>query len=270
MAERTIAPILLPPGVEENGHSEVAYRPDISHLITEDDTPVDNTFSEKQQRFLVEPLYTTWAGGSDRRKFRASANVGIFSRAVNPAIVPDMFLSLDVGTPADMWAKENRSYLIWEYGKPPDVVVEVVSNLEGNEAGRKLRIYARMGVAYYIIFDPQKLLSDQLLRLFKLDDDKYISSPMNSLAEIGLSLVLWEGVFEQVQTLWLRWADAAGNLILTGAELAEQEHTRARQEHARAEQEHARAEQEHARAEQERVRAERLAAQLKALGIEPD
>jgi hypothetical protein len=36
--------------------------PDIQGLITEDDTPVDNLPSEKQQRLLTEPLYSAWAG----------------------------------------------------------------------------------------------------------------------------------------------------------------------------------------------------------------
>jgi hypothetical protein len=36
--------------------------PDIHGLITEDDTPVDNLPSEKQQRLLTEPLYSAWAG----------------------------------------------------------------------------------------------------------------------------------------------------------------------------------------------------------------
>jgi len=31
---------------------------DISHLVIEDDTPVDNFQSAKQQRLLVEPLYS--------------------------------------------------------------------------------------------------------------------------------------------------------------------------------------------------------------------
>ena len=37
--------------------------PDVEHLVTEDDTPVDNVFSEKQQRLLTEPLYSSpgWA-----------------------------------------------------------------------------------------------------------------------------------------------------------------------------------------------------------------
>jgi len=67
--------------------------PDISHIITEDDTPVDNMFSAKQQRLLVEPLYTSWQAG---RPFIADANVGVFRSPHLPPIVPDMFLSLDV------------------------------------------------------------------------------------------------------------------------------------------------------------------------------
>jgi hypothetical protein len=69
--------------------------PDIQSLITEDDTPVDNLPSEKQQRLLTEPLYSSWTGAGAERPFLAAANVGIFSVARNPAIVPDMFLSLD-------------------------------------------------------------------------------------------------------------------------------------------------------------------------------
>ena len=42
------------------------------------------------------------------------------------------------------------------------------------------------------------------------------------------------------------------------------------QERQRAAQEHQRAEQEHQRAEQEHQRAERLAARLRALGIDPE
>ena len=36
--------------------------PDVSHLVTEDDTPVDNLFSERQMALLRETLYTSWAG----------------------------------------------------------------------------------------------------------------------------------------------------------------------------------------------------------------
>jgi hypothetical protein len=53
---------------------------------------------------------------------------------------------------------------------------------------------------------------------------------------------LWDGEYEGVKAVWLRWCDQEGNVIPTGAELAEAE----------------------------RARAERLAARLRALGIDPD
>src|SRR6266436_6633958 len=119
------------------------YLPQVDDLVTEDDTPVDNLFSAKQQRLLVEPLYSSWAGPGDGRPFLADANVGVFYSVRQPPLVPDAFLSLDVQAPEDLWTRSNRSYFTWEYGKPPDVVIEVVSNQKGAEAERKLRDYAR-------------------------------------------------------------------------------------------------------------------------------
>jgi hypothetical protein len=55
---------------------------------------------------------------------------------------------------------------------------------------------------------------------------------------------------------WLRWWDTRGNLLLTAEERLEQE----QQEKELAQQQ----------AEQARQRAERLAAQLRALGVEPE
>ncbi|MGH2413303.1 MAG: Uma2 family endonuclease, partial [Microcystaceae cyanobacterium] len=105
--------------------------PDVNKLITEDDTPVDNFASAKQQRFLVSSLYSY----ALKPPFLAEANVGIFSADEQPAIVPDVFLSLDVQVPENWWEKQNRSYLMWKFGKPPDVVIEIVSNKEGGGLG---------------------------------------------------------------------------------------------------------------------------------------
>lgn len=57
-----------------------------------------------------------------------------------------MFLSLDVTVAQDWWRKEHRSYMVWEFGKPPDLVLEIVSNTEGKEHAEKLRRYAWMRV----------------------------------------------------------------------------------------------------------------------------
>jgi len=213
--------------------------PDISHIETEDDEPLDNIFSAKQQRLLVEPLYSSWQA---EHSFVADANVGVFSATHRPPIVPDMFLSLDVALAEDWFAKEHRSYFIWEFGKPPDVVVEIVSNEKGQEADRKVREYARIRVTYYVIYDPQKLIQETPLRVYELQAGQYVLRADSVLAQIGLGLTLWEGAFEGKEAQWLRWGDADGVLIPTGVERAEQEH----------------------------ARAERLAAQLRELGVDPD
>ena len=40
-----------------------SIRPDLSHIVTEDDCPVDNRFSERQQRLLPHLLFTSWPEG---------------------------------------------------------------------------------------------------------------------------------------------------------------------------------------------------------------
>jgi Uma2 family endonuclease len=259
----------------------VVQAPDITHLVTEDDTPVDNLPSEKQQRLLVEPLYSSWK--SDQ-PFVAAANVGVFSAVNRSPLVPDVFLSLDVQVAENWWAKEHRSYFVWEFGKPPDVVVEIVSNTKGEETSKKLREYARMGIRYYVIYDPQRSVQEDVLKVYELHVGNYVARKDGWMEMVGLGLTLWEGVFEEKRDQWLRWCDREGRIIPTGTERAEQERERAERERERAEQEQKRAEQERERAEQERERAEReqkraeqeqkraerLAARLKALGIDPE
>jgi Uma2 family endonuclease len=226
-----------------------ALAPNIDHIVTEDDTPVDNMFSDKQQRLLTEPLYSSWAGPGQDRPFVAAANVGVFAAIYQPPLVPDVFLSLDVRAPDDLWPKNHRSYFLWEYGKPPEAVIEVVSNRKGHEADTKLADYARIGVIYYIIFDPERHLPGEPLRLYALHEGSYAPMSDGWLPKIELGLALWQGVFEGLEETWLRWCDRDGNVIPTGAE---------------------RAKQERERAEQERERAERLAARLRALGVDPE
>jgi hypothetical protein len=196
---------------------------------------------------LTESLYASWGGpppfeGEEKRPFVALANVGFFYAVGEPALVPDVLLSLDVTLPDELWEKKHRSYFMWEYGKPPEVVIEIVSNRKGGELDKKRRQYARLGIAHYVVHDPAHLLSNQTLQLLELWRLSYVAQEEYWLPEIGLGLALWEGEYEGQPGLWLRWIDENGQLILTGAE----------------------------RAEQERQRAERLAAQLRALGIEPE
>jgi hypothetical protein len=114
-------------------------QPCLDHIVIEDGTPVDGIFSERQMRLLVEVLYSSWAGPGEGRTFVALANVGLFFSPEQPPLVPDVMLSLDVQPSDDLRQKKNSSYFIWVLGKPPDVVIEVVSNKQGGEAGHKLK-----------------------------------------------------------------------------------------------------------------------------------
>jgi Uma2 family endonuclease len=243
----------------------------INNLVTEDDEPVDNLFSAKQQRLLVDTLYASWTPpNSDetspvaeaaeaaeaveaapaKRKFLADANVGIFYNAYEKPLVPDCFVSLDVQPHPNWHAKEHRSYLVWVFGKAPEVVVEIVSNRKGGELERKRREYARMGAIYYVVFDPFRVLGEQPLIVYEYGfGRRYRARRDTALPEVGLQLTLWPGTFEDFTDTWLRWSDAQGNLLPTSYELAAQ---------AQAE------------AAQAQARAARLAEKLRSLGLDPD
>ncbi len=250
----------------------------IEQLVTEDDTPVDNRFSEKQRRLLTTPLYNSWAGPGGGRPFMVGADVGVFLHPREAPLVPDVFLSLDVIEIQEPWGKEGRSYFIWEYKKAPDVVIEVVSNEKGAEVASKFAGYARFGVPCYVIFDPLTLVQKEPVRAYqRTPAGDYRPCAYDILPGIGLGLRLWRGGFDNLHATWLRWLDASGELVLTGEERADRERSRADRERSRADQaesradqERSKADQERSRADQERSRADRLAARLRAHGIPPD
>ena len=233
----------------------------VKNLVTEDDEPVDNLFSAKQQRLLVEPLYSSWVplpaeeeSAPTPRPFLADANVGVFFSVYQQPLVPDMFLSLDIEMGKDWNADETRSYLVWELGKVPEAVVEIVSNQEGNELGSKLKRYAEWGVTYYVVFDPFHELGETVLCVYELGFGKRLRPRKDFiLPTLGLSLSLWEGTYEGVTDTWLRWCDQDGQLILTGKEGRAQAEAYAMQAVQRADS--AEAEVAQLRAELERLRS---------------
>jgi hypothetical protein len=247
---------------------ELVYELDTSHLVIEDDTPVDNLQSEKQQRLLVEPLYSSKPIPSP---FLAAANVGLFYILKGDPVVPDMMLSLNVQCADDFSQRENRAYFVWEFGKLPEVCVEIVSNNEGDEltlsrksqqkgkAIAKKDRYAQIRIPCYVVFDPLRQIQGEsemngaLLRVWSNPTRGYTEiTPEQGITDVGqvvwledisLGLTLWSGCFEEdVTRIWLRWCDREGQVIPTGAE----------------------------RAEIERQRAERLADRLRAMGVNPD
>lgn len=252
----------------------------VANLITEDDTPVDNWYSAKQQRLLVETLYTSWKPKNEDgtpRIFAADTNVGIFFELAQSQLAPDVFLSLDVKPKSELLASKQRSYFVWEFEKVPELVIEIVSNKKGNEMDGKFKKYAKWGVDYYVVFDPFKELSQDVLRVYEISAGKrYRLREDFKLPELGLSLTLWKGAFEGWQETWLRFCDLEGNLFPTGSEKSEDaffaiEQAKAEAEDAKSETENAikQAKESAKQAETERLKAEKLAAKLRELGVDP-
>ncbi|MBW4630640.1 MAG: Uma2 family endonuclease [Iphinoe sp. HA4291-MV1] len=180
---------------------------------------------------------------------------------------PDWYMVLGISR-AQQQQDLRLSYVIWQEGVDPFLVVELLSpGTEQEDLGQTLRevnkpptkwqVYEQiLRIPYYVVFDRY---SNQL-RGFRLEGTHYqeLSLPKQRLwlEEVQLGLGVWQGSYENITGLWLRWYDANNRWILTSTQQVEQERQRA--------------EQERQRAEQERQRAERLAEYLRTQGIDPD
>jgi Uma2 family endonuclease len=155
---------------------------------------------------------------------------------------------------------DRGSYRQWEEdGIAPQVVFEILS--PGNRSGemsRKLQFYEKYGVEEYYIYDP-----DEKRRTL----EGYIrqNGNLEEIRQMGGWVSPRTGVCFDMSSDELQLIRPDGLRFLTFIELTN-ERNRERQ---RAEDEKKRAENEKKRAEDEKKRAEKLAAQLRALGVEP-
>lgn len=106
-----------------------------------------------------------------------------------------------------------------------------------------------MRIAHYVVYDPFGELGDKSLHVFEMRGDLLIRTDLPVFPSMGLSLIEWQGEYEGLAGPFLRWATLDGVPLPTGAEAAATERERA---------------------DTERERAERLAARLRALGVDPD
>ncbi|GAB4276466.1 MAG: hypothetical protein Fur0025_01610 [Oscillatoriaceae cyanobacterium] len=240
--------------------------PDISQMVLEDDTPLDSFFNEKQQRLLTTVFYS----GADTGitvPFLAAANVGLFPHVRHTGIAPDVFLSLNITAGEDWWRRGVRSYLFWEFGKPPEVVIEIVSPTPGNELGSKLTDYANLDIEYYVVYDPLGKLGHIPLRVFELQGGTYVPKTDAWFPKVGLGLTLWEGEFEDVTGTWLRWCYGNGTVIPTGDELAAKNQVQLSQAETQLSQAEAQLSQTEARLAEEMLRRKQTLLQGIELGL---
>ena len=165
---------------------------------------------------------------------------------------PDWYMVLGVPN-ANQQQNLRLSYVVWQEGVDPFLVVELLSpGTEKDDLGQRLRevnqpptkweVYERiLRIPYYVVYDRY----ENNFRAFKLNGTRY--QPINLsenrfwLEEIEMGLGLWQGIYQNIEGLWLRWYNTNGWL----STLTE-------------------------RAENERQRADKLAEYVRSLGVDPE
>ncbi|GAK58875.1 hypothetical protein U27_05850 [Candidatus Vecturithrix granuli] len=175
--------------------------------------------------------------------------------------------------------QERRIFKTWEENAVPCVVFEITSKATmAEDLVTKSSLYAALGVQEYFIFDPLREYVGKAMMGFRLEHHEYVPLEPDQQGclwsqELEVLLRSEDEILRIIDPHTGKAVPSLEEAIVWAeqeARRAEQETQRAKQEAQRAEQEAQRAEQEAQRAEQERQRSERLAAQLRALGIEPE
>ncbi len=165
--------------------------PSTAELPCSDDTPVDNEDQNFIPNLLLFLLESIWANRND---WFFGIDMGVYhTTGVSHLvpIIPDGFLSL--GVERRKAGKSRLSYAVWEEQEIiPKFALEVVSKTPGDEYDTKLNIYAKLGVLYYVIYNPQYWRRDQHqpFEVYKLIDGEYqlqIGEPF-WMPEIGLGI----------------------------------------------------------------------------------
>ena len=204
----------------------VQFDPQISlptsdELPDSDGLPVDNELHNLIPNLLKFILGFIWA---NRYDWFFGVNMGIYhTTGLNPRvpIVPDAFLSL--GIERVKGNQLRKSYVVWEENQiVPIFVLEIVSQTPGGEYDEKMAIYARLGVLYYVIYNPNYWRRDQQepFEVYRLIDGTYqrqIGEPF-WMPEIGLGIGRSMGNHQGVQREWLYWYDERRNRVLTPEE----------------------------------------------------
>ncbi|MGB8700380.1 MAG: Uma2 family endonuclease [Thermosynechococcaceae cyanobacterium] len=228
---------------------EVVLPPTQDDLPCEDGEPMETYRHKLQMDLLVNPLIQ-WLVIEQQRGF-VGGNMFVY---FSPAQVrnqdykgPDVFAVLDVPV------KERKSWVVWEEGKAPDVVIELLSPSTANhDKTDKKQIYQnQLRVPEYFWYDP---FNPNDFAGFALHQGRYEPIALDDQGRLisqslGLALVRWSGFYQEVETVWLRWSTLEGVLLPTDREFAQSQQQQA---------------------EQEKLRADRLAEKLRDLGIDPE
>jgi Uma2 family endonuclease len=244
----------------------VEWPPTEDELPYDDGMPMESARHVMQLQLLMDPLRVFWA---DRQDGYVAGNMFVYfslEQVRNQDFRgPDFFAVL--GVPR----RERKSWVVWQEGKGPDVVIELLSeSTAAIDKGEKKLVYQdRLRVPEYFWFDPFSAewagfaLHKGVYETIPEDEQGRLSSK-----QLALTLMRWQGTYHDVEARWLRWATLAGELLPTPQEIAAQERQHANEVQQRADQVQQRADEAQQRADEAQQRADEAqqrAAELEAL-----
>jgi Uma2 family endonuclease len=254
---------MTPAELEARG---IEWPPTEDELPCDDGMPMETQRHALQMQLLIDPLRLFWA---DRMDAYVGGNMFIYFSLEQVRHQdfrgPDFFAVL--GVPK----RERKSWVVWQEGKGPDVVIELLSeNTAAQDKGEKKDIYQdRLRVPEYFWFDPFTAewagftLRNRGYEPLTEDGQGRLTSQC-----LKLALVRWDGVYQDVEARWLRWVTLEGALLPTPQEVAtetQQQAAEAQQQVAEAQQQAAEAQQQAAEAHRQAVAAHDQAVALEAL-----
>ncbi len=271
----------LPEQATENLPLEEEWTPELppTDLIFDDGEPLESNRHRIAMNTLIEALTLAYQGRED---YFTGGNMFVYysvEQVRNRDFKgPDFFVTLNVdGT------KQRQGWVVWqEDGRYPDVIVELMSpSTAALDLGKKKLLYEQtFKTGHYFVYDPfvpESLQGWKLGEKFRYEEITPNERGWLWCDSLGLWLGTWSGTILRETATWLRFYDAAGNLVKLSFELAQEERERASraESNLKLEQERACRAESNLKLEQERAsrvedRAEKLAARLKELGIDPD
>ena len=237
---------------------------DLLELPTEDGEPLETPWHLAQIAFFLELIHYAWR---ERNDFYAGGNMFIYyslAQVRNRDYKgPDFYVVLDVDGSVG-----REAWVVWEEnGRYPNFIFELMSvSTRQNDLTTKKDLYAHtFHTQDYFCYDPET----KALMGWHLQGDDYVALLPNAQGwlwseALKMWIGKWHGRNHALDTAWLRFYTADGELVLRHDEVEQQ---RAEAERQRAEAERQRAEAERQRAEAAEARLARLQMRLQALGI---
>jgi len=196
----------------------IEWPPSEDKLPYDDGIPLETPRHALQLQLLMDPLRLCWTG---RQDLFIGGNMFVYFSLHQVRTQdfrgPDFFVVLDVPK------RERKSWVVWQEGKGPDVVIELWSeSTAAHDKTTKKVIYQNsLRVPEYFWFDP---FSSEWAG-FILQHGKYEAIAEDSQGRLvsqwlDLALVRWQGVYQEMEARWLRWSTLSGTLLPTPQEVA--------------------------------------------------